>query len=131
MKYTFKSQADKINKELEKAEKESRENAARALGKKLKKEVLSLYGTGDLSKGSGAIERRKQVTKVGFKKPAYHAHLIEYGTDERFVKNYLGTKGKEVSVGKMPERPFFSEFIEREAESTGRLMQKTFVKGFM
>lgn len=127
---TFKSNIDKINKDLEKQEKLSREQAGKYSSGKIKEEVLRKFGQGDLYKGSGALQKLRYKTRVGFKKPAYHAHLVEYGTDERFINNYRGKKGVKVSSGKMPKNPFFDELLEREADNTSRIMSQVFVKGF-
>ena len=78
--------------------------------------------TGNLKKSasSGSKVLRKKNTIWGGawfstkgNKKGSHAPLIEYGTDERFVQNYRGHEGVEVSVGKITGKPIAKPVFKR------------------
>ena len=88
--------------------------------------------SGDLFKGVAA-ERRGYRAKgmyaiVGMSAPAYHAHLLEFGTKERTVKNYRGKAGRAVKVGKVTAKPFFAPTFEREAGAVEQILSGTWVQ---
>lgn len=87
--------------------------------------------SGDLFKGVTA-ERRERAggmyAIVGMSSPAYHAHLLEFGTKERTVKNYRGKSGRAVKVGKVTAKPFFAPAFEREAGAVEQILSGTWVQ---
>lgn len=123
MKINFTSYLNKQWKEIEKGEYEQRKKAAKYLTKELKNEVKKRYGGGDLLEGV-AMKNYKTISKVGFGKPAYHAHLIEFGTDIRFVKNYRGTKGLKHSVGRIKADPILEPVMKREANRVFEILSE-------
>jgi hypothetical protein len=102
---------DKVASDMKKFELRNRKKAVRYFIKRLKAVVRKRYGKeSDLFKGIGFIHRKK-YSKAGFGRPAYHAHLIEFGTDERFVQNYMGNVGQIKDVGKIKKNPILSPVI--------------------
>ena len=117
-----------VNREIQKGERRNRLKATRYITKKLKQEVKNKYGEGNLYKGIDYVHY-DDLSKFGFTKPAQHAHLIEFGTDERFVKNYRGHKGVYKSVGRMKnDKPVFRPVVLREAANVGKILAEPFIK---
>lgn len=117
-----------VNREIQKGERRNRLKATRYITKKLKQEVKNKYGEGNLYKGIDYVHY-DDLSKFGFTKPAQHAHLIEFGTDERFVKNYRGQKGVYKSVGRMKDdKPVFRPVVIREAANVGKILAEPFIK---
>lgn len=117
-----------VNREIQKGERRNRLKATRYITKQLKKEVAEKYGKGNLYEGIDYVHY-DDLSKFGFTKPAQHAHLVEFGTDERFVKNYRGHKGISKSVGKMPkDKPVFRPVVRREALKVGEILAEPFIK---
>lgn len=123
MKITFTSSLNSQWKEIEKGEYEQRKKAAKYLKKKLKEDVKRKYGAGDLSDGVAHVNY-KTFSKVGFTKPAYHAHLLEFGTDIRFARNYLGHKGLQHTTGRIIADPILKPVIQREADKVFEIMSE-------
>lgn len=81
--------------------------------------------------GGGGKRHRTRVDPyavVGMSSPAYHAHLLEFGTKERTVKNYRGKSGRAVKVGKVTAKPFFAPTFEREAGAVEQILSGTWVQ---
>lgn len=112
--------------ELDKVQERQLDKAATHLRQKLKEKVskkqISRPGEppgrrgGDLKKGI-RFTRMPGERFVGFGAPAYHAHLLEFGTGPRFVKNYHGKKGVFKMVGPQAPRPFMIPTFEEEKEN--------------
>jgi HK97 gp10 family phage protein len=57
---------------------------------------------------SGAGDPDLTLHVVAGDKDAWYARVVEFGTKEpRTVRNYFGKRGRKVTVGAMPPRPFF------------------------
>lgn len=122
-----------IIKDLEKSEKRLRTKAAIHLRTKMKEKVskkeTSLPGnppgkdSGDLIRGIMYVHDGDE-TKVGVGPPAYHAHLMEFGTAGRIVKNYRGHKGVEKNVGRVLPRPFVQPTFEEEAATVVEILSE-------
>jgi hypothetical protein len=82
--------------------------------------------TGNLLKGICRMSR-KTVSLVGFRKPALHAHLLEFGTTGRMVKNSKGRAGVEESSGEMKARPFFFQTFAEEAGAVKKILSEEWV----
>lgn len=119
----FISWVDKINKQMKDTERKCRLKAVKYLKVRLKQLVKNKYGKGDLYKGIDYYHGKYKISKIGFRKPAYHAHLIELGTDVRWVWNYKGHKGLLKEVGKMDEKPFFRPFLNDESENVKAIIE--------
>lgn len=78
--------------------------------------------------GSARVRGTKAYAIVGMTAPAYHAHLLEFGTKDRIVKNYRGRKGVKVNVGRVKARPFVEPVFEREAGAVEEILSGTWVK---
>jgi len=134
MKVTLKSLINEAMKDIDKADKEVRIEASKHLIKKMKEKVSDKYfkgyhsqpgeppgsHTGNLKKGIGYADSEKNhETKVGVGPPAYHAHLMEFGTDVRFVK------GK--NVGRVLPRPFVLSTFDEETEAVKRILSRKWI----
>jgi HK97 gp10 family phage protein len=109
--------------------------AARYIRKKIVESAKATYPkvTGDLYKGIAAEGRegfkgKKAYAIVGMTAPAYHAHLLEFGTKERVVKNAFGRKGIKMAVGKITAKPFVEPVFEREAGAVEEILSGTWIK---
>ena len=78
--------------------------------------------SGDLRK-SIAVRReaRRLLVRVGFRKGGRHAHLLEYGTQERFTR-------KGVSRGSMPAQPFIEPAIKAAEARAVQAMAKAMLR---
>jgi hypothetical protein len=79
--------------------------------------------TGNLLKGLGK-KAMKTMVLVGFRKPADHANLLEFGTTGRVVKNSRGRVGVEASAGAMQARPFFFQTLAEEAGAVKQILSE-------
>lgn len=127
-----------ILKDLEASQEKLLDRAAmhmkKAIREKIKNKKISNPGdppgrsSGDLLKGVTIGKRGKDVNSsyrvVGMGPPAHHAHLLEFGTVPRTVKNYMGKKGKAVSSGRVLPRPFMRPTFEEEAENVENILSK-------
>lgn len=109
--------------------------AARYVRKKIIESAKATYPkvTGDLYKGVAAEGREgfkgnKAYAIVGMTAPAYHAHLLEFGTKVRIVKNAYGRKGVKMNVGKVNAKPFVEPVFEREQEAVQEILSGTWIK---
>lgn len=119
---SFESYLQDVIKEIDKINTKNRKKAAAHVKKALRKKVAERFGiSGNLYKGVDRYNG-KESSFVGFMSPAQHAHLIEFGTDERFIKNYHGKQGVVVSSGRMPKRPLLQPVFDEEAEAVKRIM---------
>lgn len=71
---------------------------------------------------SGELKMGRAYAIVGFTRPAYHAHLLEFGTKERTVRNAFGKPGVEMKVGKVTAKPFFEPTLDREAGNVEEIL---------
>jgi HK97 gp10 family phage protein len=99
--FVFKDMVKDFEKDMNAVRKKKAREAAKIFAKKLRQSIKSRVGkkTGNLLKGV-KYNIRPGVAVVGMAAPAFHAHFLEHGTEERIDKN-----GK--SSGKMPQIEFF------------------------
>jgi len=122
MSVKFKSYFDKVEKEMYKYERKNRIKATKYLKKQLKKETASIFGAkSDLTKGVGSKHARYS-SYVGFGYPAYHAHLIEFGTDKRFAKKGPGSGPK--GTGHVKANPWVFRTFEANALAVMKILQE-------
>jgi hypothetical protein len=80
--------------------------------------------SGRLQKGIGFAHDKHAndiETQVGFHRPAYHAHLMEFGTDTRYQTEVNGKPlSKPRHVGHVEPRPFF---VNTLVENTGKIKE--------
>lgn len=105
--------------DISKEEKKLRAKAAQHIKAKIKAKIRrtspSLPGeppgkvTGNLLKGLGLINFNT-VSIVGFKKPGFHAHLLEFGTD------------------KMQKRPFLFPTFAEESRNVRKILSEEWIK---
>ena len=120
---------EEINAALEQFEHKTRKkvlkkamtNVAADIRKRVRK-ATPKGETGNLRKSvtSGSRILRKKETiwggvwySVKGNKKGYHANWIEYGTGERFVENYRGNEGVEVSVGAITGERLITKVYKR------------------
>jgi hypothetical protein len=125
-----------VIRDIGKPEKKARSKAAQHLVKKMKEKVNDQYFkgyhsipgeppgkiTGDLQKGIGSKDiNSKHKTLVGVGPPAYHAHLLEFGTAERYtpVKN-----GSTRRSGRVAPRPFIFPTFQEESDVVGKILSE-------
>jgi HK97 gp10 family phage protein len=136
----------KVADDIERTGQQRVMQAARYVRKKIVESAKATYPkvTGDLYKGvaaegregaisqynvrSGSSSTGKGYAVVGMTKPAYHAHLLEFGTKERVVKNAFGRKGVKMNVGRVKAKPFVEPVFEREAGAVQEILSGTWVK---
>jgi HK97 gp10 family phage protein len=121
----LKSYINQVIKDLETTEKKRLVEAARHVKAKLKENVSKVHHkfTGDLIKGID-YKPLDHAVLVGYGPPAYHAHLLEFGTVNRTVKNYLGAPGVEVKVGHIKPTPVIFPTFEEEAGAVENILSK-------
>ena len=123
-----------VIRDLEESQSKALDKAAAYLRDKLKAKVrnkgVSKPGsppgkqTGSLIKGIKFVRQDAISRLVGFGKPASYAHLLEFGTGPRIVKNYRGKKGVTKDVGPMAPRPFMVPTFEEEAENVDNILSE-------
>jgi len=108
--------------------------AARYVRKKIVESARATYPkvSGDLFKGVAAQSRTgpkgdKAYAVVGMTAPAYHAHLLEFGTKPRIVQNAFGRKGVKMNVGRVKAKPFVEPVFEREADQVEKILSQPWV----
>lgn len=93
---------------------------------------VAAEGRGEQLHGFGIIAgHRSKVSTyavVGMTAPAYHAHLLEFGTKQRTVKNAFGHKGVTMNVGRVKAKPFVEPVFENEAGAVEQILSGTWVK---
>lgn len=139
---TFKSNLNAINRQIREGVLKNEIKTAKMYVKELKKAVGDEYfegyrsiageppakQSGRLQKGIGfAYNRHAQdiETQVGFHRPAYHAHLMEFGTDARYQKNYKKKPLKKLKfVGYVAPRPFFVKTMVAHLDKAKQLLSE-------
>lgn len=134
-----------VNAEIEKGIKANQSKAARHVVKELKRVVGDVWakGTGpaageapakrygDLQAGIGfQYDKNLTETKVGFRRPAYHAHLMEFGTDTRYQLTTKTKKSGKITllkpryVGYVAPHPFFQVTLIRCKEKVKDILSE-------
>jgi HK97 gp10 family phage protein len=123
----IKSFAKQIERDLKKGRREKLKKAGQHVRKKIRGKIkhkrISQPGeppgrySGNLYKGI-RYEVREEEALVGAAPPAYHAHLLEFGTEKRTV----GKTGKD--AGKVEARPFIFPTFEEEKEEVKRILSE-------
>lgn len=121
--FKFKSYFNEINNEIDRGEFRNRKKAVRYVAMKLKQQVKKNFGKGDLYKGVG-FEDGPVESKVGYRHPAQHAHLVEFGTDNRFILNYKGKKKNIKPIKPMPKIPTLLPVLEREVVNVRNILSE-------
>lgn len=85
--------------------------------------------SGDLQKGIGWKYNSDFTREVGAHSPAYHFHLLEFGTVERETNRRRNGKIKNSkatghSTGRMEARPFFFRTCDAEKEAMKEILAK-------
>lgn len=138
--FKFISYTDKILFEIVSYEKKRRGAAAAMLRREVQYHIEDPHEdpsrpgehpvgkTGNLKKGvtwqhekygTQMEEAVSGVTKIGFSKPASHAHLLEMGTNNRVTKDGQNR-------GKVVARPFFFKTLERFADKAIKIMTEKY-----
>lgn len=123
--FTFRENFDKINQELLNGEKRNRKKAVRYIAKKMRQVIKQRYGKGNLYKGVGVYDYNDE-SRVGYRDPAQHAHLLELGTDSRIVSNWMQT-GKPHKVGYIKPEPILIPLLKTEREKVIEIMSEPWV----
>lgn len=128
--FTIKSYIKDIEKEIQQAEREKLKKAAQHVHKKIRDKIkhrrISQPGeppgrySGNLYKGIGYSVGKDEAI-VGTKPPANHAHLLEFGTEQRTVKK----TGKD--AGKVVARPFLLPTFDEEKETVKNILSEKWV----
>jgi HK97 gp10 family phage protein len=124
----------KIIRDLEKSQDKLLDQAAIHVRNAIKRKVSQRGGTsragdpprrdtGDLYRGI-KWAKRGDYRLVGVGKPAQHAHLLEFGTAPRVVKNYAGKQGIRKDVGRVIPRPFMRPTFAEEADKVAEILSK-------
>lgn len=124
--FTFISLFDEVNREIRKGEKRNRARAVAHVARQLRKAIAERYGKGNLYKGVGTVNDEIE-SQVGYHHPAQHAHLIEFGTDRRFVENWMKS-GKSKDVNVMRKNPIFRPILEQEKGKVKEYLSKPWVE---
>lgn len=114
-------------KDLEKAEKKARTQAAKYLVKKIKNKLIYSKNTKSLPNTAPVLKTRRlkrgikyvnegNKTKVGAAPPAYHAHLLEFGTSNRQTR-------KNENRGRILPRPFLIPTFTEENEKVKEIIK--------
>lgn len=123
-KMIYKSYVSEIQKDIKKIEKGILKEASIHVRDKIKEKLKTLgigKKTGNLVKGIKYEILNDDVSIVGAAPPAYHAHLLEFGTVERKTK-----KGKR--TGKMTMKPFIIPTFIEESDAVKNIMVSGFKK---
>jgi len=123
----YRNHMKEIMKDVYKAEKKRVAAAAKLVTKavkdKLKNSATSKPGqppgkqSGRLLKGVGYRIDGVDSALVGFRAPAHHAHLLEFGTRERVRKD--GKKS-----GHVAPRPFFVPTLKEQADNVRKIFME-------
>lgn len=137
---SYKSYLSEINKELTKVKKARIKKASIYLTKMIKENISNKSQSspgsspgklsGKLIKGIGYKVLNEDTAIVGAKKPAYHAHLLEFGTKQRRLKKPIFVKKiskKVVSTGRMLPRPFMYKTFAEESNNIKKIMQDSWI----
>jgi HK97 gp10 family phage protein len=121
---------DKTIRDIENAANDRVWQAAVHVRGKLKDKARTMFKKqrGDLITGMVADKRdTKAYAVVGAGAPAYHAHLLEFGTNPRTVQHYRGTGGQ-VAVGRIKPQPFILPTFEEEKDSVEKILSGTWIE---
>ena len=117
----FESFMGDIDKELQRISRKRRTEAAAHVKKKLKQKTTQRFGAGSgITEGVGS-KHMKSVSLVGIGPPGQHAHLIEFGTDDRY---HLSGKRKGRYTGHINADPFVEPVYRAEASTVRKIMTK-------
>lgn len=111
------SYCNEVQADIAKAERGALKNAARFVEGKIKEKIDSLgikKHSGNLKKGV-ASNAGQHNAFVGFGPPAYHAHLLEFGTKIRQTKT-----GK--VKGQIKPTPILSAVMSEQAEAVADIL---------
>lgn len=125
--FKYKSNLSTILKDIKDTEKNRVQEAAKLVRKNMRKMVTKklksspgmppgLY-RGNLKKGIAYSRINEYTYDVGFKAPAYHAHILEFGTRVR-----RGKDGK--SRGEIKPRPFFRPTLELSKPGVKHILEE-------
>lgn len=128
MNVKYQSYVKSVFKDIEKAEKEVVKAASIHVRDKIKEKLTksdmpSAAGqpphikSGNLRKGIKYQILDRDTAVVGAGSPAYHAHLLEFGTVERETK-------KGVKKGRVAARPFIIPTFTEEADTVKQIMSR-------
>lgn len=136
MNVSYKSLISQVTKDIKNSDKKLRTEAARYLVKKIKDKIneKSFDGihsqpgqtpkkmSGTLRKGIGyEHNNQEQKTLVGARQPAFYAHMLEFGTEQR---SQTTKNGKTRSTGKIIARPFILPTFDEEKGAVEDIMSK-------
>lgn len=122
-KISYQSFMGSISKDMRRLEKEARSKAGTHVRKALRRVCSSLFGSdSNITKGVGKRDQ-KTVTLVGVGPPAQAAHLIEFGTEERFHSED-SKFGPNHPTGKIDAKPFVVPTYEAEAPAVKEILSK-------
>lgn len=137
MNIRYKSYIDNIIRDLDKAEAKQLRKAASHVARKMRKKVSVEFFDDDASAPGNPPGRRTRnlrkgigYTKghheflVGVGPPAYHAHLLEFGTAERYQKT---KKGNSRFVGLVEPRPFVFPTLDEETGAVKRILSESWL----
>jgi HK97 gp10 family phage protein len=132
MAHTFKLSMDigRTIKDIDEAAKKRIRKAASVVRLALRKKIKEKFKkrTGNLLKGAVYdIRANGEYAVVGMAPPAHHAHLLEFGTHPRVVKNHLGKKGSAKEVGRIAETPFVFPTFEEQKENVETILSGTWL----
>jgi HK97 gp10 family phage protein len=123
--------------DLGKGQEKALDKAAIYLVKKLKEKLghRGLVGpdttphkrTGNLQKGMMFDKVIDGSRRVGAGPPASRAHLLEFGTGPRIVKNFYGHKGVTKDIGPLRPHPFMVPTFEEEAENVENILTENWI----
>jgi HK97 gp10 family phage protein len=129
------SKISQVCRDLDKAQDRQLDRAAGYLRQKLKDKASKKetaqpgdppgMNSGDLKKGI-KFTREPGKRLVGVGRPAHHAHLLEFGTGPRLVKNYRG-KGSPKMVGPQAPRPFMIPTFEEEKGNVEKILSEPWI----
>ena len=106
-----------IDREMNKAARRQRTKAGKHVKKKLKQKTTQKFGAdSNITKGIG-LKNLKKTTIVGVGPPAQAAHLIEFGTDERYHES-----GK--YTGRIKADPFMIPVYREESPVVQQILAK-------
>jgi hypothetical protein len=143
-KFFFETRIKQVMKEIEAGARKQRAAAASLIRSKIKKKISDVYFSGHHSKPGeppGKISGNlmsglykfngKKASFVGFRMPAYHAFLLEFGSTKsnpRMTKG-KGAKRKKIrSTGYLAPRPVvYPTFVESETE-VNKILSEPWVK---
>jgi HK97 gp10 family phage protein len=124
---SFSGNAKALATDIRKANDKNLRAAASLLKKELKRKVSSKtrsrpgqppgMKSGNLREGIVSQKDGDSTQLVGFIAPAHHAHLLEFGTVDRFQKD--GSK-----LGRVKARPFFVPTILEQSDNIREILSR-------